>query len=170
MSFPVHALSLGRLKSVLPLALLAVLAAACDSAPGVAPLDNRPPRISNLSYTPAIIDPAAGDAQFPVADGNVTVPLTVQATAVDPDGEVTDVLFVLEAPGLGRRVAVSGRMEPADEGRYEAAATAALPIDEPGLYSLVVYATDDQGRLSNQVRGSLRLLAPPDTAEEVGGE
>lgn len=169
MSFLLHARLLVHLKSVVPLVLLAAIPVACDTAPGPTSLDNRPPLVSDLDYAPGVVDPGTGDGQVPVVDGSVVVSISVQVVAVDPDGQVADVLYTLESPGLGRRVVASGRMEPAGEGLYEASITLSLPVEQPGLYSLVVYATDSAGHLSNQVRGSVRLLAS-NTDTEVEGE
>lgn len=128
----------------------------CDSTPGPAPVDDRPPVVSNLAYSPQRIDLSEGAYQ--VQDSMVTFPLVVQVTAGDPDGDVSDVVYQLQSVAVQPATLASGPMTPIGEGRYEASTPVSLPISQTGNYTLTVYAVDMDGRLGNQVRGSVALV------------
>lgn len=136
-------------------ALLALLAG-CDAGPGASRLEERPPTVSELVFSPSLIDITVAGSPFQVENGLVTVPFSVQVGAEDPDGEVAEVIYTLNSVTPGVRVSV-GTMAPQSTGLYAASVELKLSVAEPGRYPVIVYAIDKSGRLSNEVRGALEL-------------
>lgn len=147
-------------------ALGAALAlAGCDSVTDGQPLDGRPPEVSDFALSPDSVD---FDAALDGDSAAVTLALT--ARAADPDGEVAYARYTVTGPFAG--TIAQGAMEPAGDGSYAATASFRLGRDQRGRYSVLVYAVDDGGLLSNQARGIFTLagagLGPP-VVEEVEG-
>lgn len=155
---------LGALASF-PLGLAALVAAlaGCDSAPGPQPLDARPPVVSDFAFSP---DSVFFDDAVTSGD-SAAIDLALSVRADDPDGgQIDRVEFAVRwqfAPS--NEPSVTGVLEPGDDGRYAGSVGLALPRNRRGLYSIVVYAVDSDGLLSNQVRGLFELagfgLGPP---------
>jgi len=141
------------------LALLVALAA-CDTAPGPQPLDPRPPVVSDFAFSPdsVFFDDVA------TANDSAAVELSVSVRVADPDdGTIDRVAYVVEGQFEG--TIASGAMEPGEDGRYAATVPLLLGRGQRGRYTVLVYAVDDDGLLSNQVRGLFELagvgLGPP---------
>lgn len=147
-------------------ALGAALAlAGCDSATDGQPLDGRPPEVSGFAFSPDSVD------FDDVLDGDsAAVTLALSARADDPDGEIDRVRFTVTGQFEG--AVAEGTMEPGADGAYAGTASFRLGRDQRGRYSVLVYAVDDAGLLSNQARGVFTLagagLGPP-VIEEVEG-
>ena len=142
------------------LALGAALAllAGCDSVTDGQPLDGRPPEVSDFAFSPDSVhfdDVLVGDS--------AEVRLALSVRAADPDGQIDRVRFAVEGR-FGGTVA-GGAMEDGGDGTYAATTTLRLGRDQRGRYSVLVYAVDDDGLLSNRAEGIFELagagLGPP---------
>ena len=131
----------------------------CDAVPGVRDASDLPPAVSDFDFSPRTVDISQLDPQD-LADGLTDVNLNV-SVAVDggPEGDVDSVYFVVRPPLRTGMPVATGVLLPVGDGRYEAASTVTLPVGQPGNYVVVVYASDQQGQLSNQVQGNLFLDA-----------
>ena len=139
-------LTLGSLTLV-ALAALPLLLAGCDSEPGLPAARGRAPLVSNLSVTPDTVlleRLAPGD----IAGGFARVAVRVSATASDAEGPIADVTYVVQRVTGGLNPLLVGRMRAAGAGVYRADTTLALPVAEPGVYAVVVFARDAQGRMT----------------------
>ncbi len=141
--------------SVLGLAACLLLSS-CDAVPGVRDLGDTPPAISDLSFSPTVIDISQIDPSD-IVDGEFDVSLQISATV--EAGDLDSVYFVVRPPlRSGTPVAV-GTLGAASASRYSVSETLRLPVGQPGNYTVVVYAADAAGQLSNQVQGNLLLDA-----------
>jgi len=98
-----------------------------------------------------------------VQDSTAQVPLQLSARATDPDGSVVRVVFVLE-PSSDPRGTVSGQLPAQSESSslYGGQLALSLPlVDE--IYTVRVFAVDDDSLASNQVTGQLRFV-PTDSS------
>ncbi len=143
------------LGACLALALLS----GCDSATDPQPLGGRPPDLSDFAFSP---DSVFFDDAI-VSGDSAGIDLSISVLATDPDGEIYRVQFSVDGQFEG--TIASGMLTLAEGGRYEATTSLLLGRGQRGLYSVLVYAVDDDGLLSNQVRGQFELagmgLGPP---------
>ncbi len=156
-----------RLQTLIVAAILSAAAIAwwgCDSAPGPARIDNRPPLVRDLVFSPDGVNLDDPGAPATDASNRVSVPLALSVQATDPDGAVADVRFALQAPGAPAPYIAEGSLERREGDRFALSETLMLDAGRTGAYTLYVYAIDDEGRLGNQVRGSILLTntgSPP---------
>lgn len=137
-------------------AVLLVALASCDSAPGPPDGSSVPPSVSGFSYTPRSINVLeTPPSQF--SGENVRVLFTVGVDAVDADGTISEVVLVLRSPTVDAEPVLTQRMNGSGNGPYELIREVELPRGETGNYTLLVYAVDDDGQLSNLVRGTFTL-------------
>jgi hypothetical protein len=149
--------------------MLAATFAACDTAPGPE-ASGRGPVVSDLQYDP----PAIVVSSLPegsVSGGRVTVPMTISVRAGDPDGDLAEVAWLLRGPDAGSDPVAEGLLAVQTGGRYSATVSVSLPLAVTGRYTLIVFASDRAGRLGNEARGAVDLLAegrpPTITAVEM---
>jgi len=130
-----------------------VIFTACDTTPGARDLDNLPPQLSELDFTPRVVD--LGTAT--VDNGEVDIAFTVSVRAEDAYDDLDSVSYVVRPPLRSSEPSARGVLEPSGGGLFTANATLQLAAGLPGNYTVVVYATDRLGQLSNQVQGNLLL-------------
>jgi len=144
--------------------LVGLLAAGCDDTPGTQAIDPEPPELAGFSFSPkrVVVDDVPPDR---IQDDRVQVPLTVEARASDPDGSVDRVELALE-PSQNPQGTLLLDLPAADGDRFAGAINIGLPlVDE--IYTVRVYAVDNDSLVSNQVRGQLRVVAPTDTTSQA---
>lgn len=152
---------LGRLAATALLVGGVGLSGGCDTAP-TPDRDRKAPSVSALQIVPDSIhqsELASGRIQ----DSTAQVPLGVSARATDPDGTVERVVFLLE-PSSNPRRTVSGRLPAAEDDVYGGVLDS-LPVplvDE--IYTVRVFAVDDDSLASNQVTGQFRFV-PSDSSD-----
>ena len=112
-----------------------------------------PPVLSDFSFTPTNV--FAGG--FTEIDGSLRVPLTMSVTVSDPDADIESVSFVVQSPVSNRDPLAAGNLADKGDGRYERTAEVMIPKAEIGVYTVLVYAVDQSGSISNNVRGMLRF-------------
>ena len=145
--------------------------AACDSAPGPAELNPRPPVLSDFSFSPGSVNPGQLPAGWQMGDDVVSGPVEVSVTARDPDGRVETVGVVVQSPNDPTQPLTTGNLQPTGDDRYAGTISLALPMGAVGTYTVLVFAVDDDQVQSGEVRGLLRLNAAdagePPVIEEV---
>lgn len=161
-----------RIRDLLAAGLCGVLSlgalAGCDAAPGVAPPPSRPPVLSDFSFSPAAV--VLNDLPPDQVTGETArIPLTLGVDARDPDGPIAEVRYAVLSPEQNAAPLATGVLTRTALGRYEAAPTVSLPSTDAGLYTVILFAIDPEGGVSNQVRGLLRITAEgaPPVIEEV---
>ncbi len=134
--------------AVLAAGILAL--SACDQAPG--PLDDAgtPPELSDFSFSPHqfIAPPAAGNP-------DAVVPLSMEVTVRDADNDVETVSFVV----FGDETIAEGVLASGSGGQYAGRSDVTVPAGEVGVYTVLVFAEDREGMLSNEVRGMMHVSA-----------
>lgn len=151
---------LGRLLGALLLVAGLWGLGGCDTVP--TPDETQRPSVSALQVVPDSVH----QSDLPpdqVQDSTAQVPLQLSARATDPDGSVVRVVFVLE-PSSDPRGTVSGRLPAQSQSSalYGGQLALSLPlVDE--IYTVRVFAVDDDSLASNQVTGQLRFV-PTDSS------
>lgn len=138
--------------------MAAVFFSACDTAPGLVPLDQQPPVVSDLTVLPETIRAAALPPDR-IAGGQAAVDVTAAVTARDPDGTVDRVLTLID-PTYGAQ-AVLARLVRAEE-RFAGTVRYTLAADRADVLMIRVFAVDNDSLTSNQVVGQVHFL--PDTS------
>jgi hypothetical protein len=151
----------GPVRWVVGFVLVALIG--CDSVPGPGSSVGRPPVISAFTYAPAQLD-LAGLDPVEVEDGAFEVEFTATAEAADPDGQVDRVVLVVRPPTPDSAPVAFEQMTAAGGSRYEITLPLVLDTGETGNYTVLIYAVDDEGQLSNQAIGAFKLInegSPP---------
>jgi hypothetical protein len=156
---PISALLLGILLVGVGLGL----GMGCDTVP--APdRDQRRPSVAGLQVTPdSVHESDLSPEEIVDSLAQVSVDLSVRAT--DPDGTVERVEFLFE-PSSNPRGTLSGTLSALGaEERYGGRLELSLPLRDE-IYTIRVFAVDDDSLSSNQVTGQFRFV-PVDTSEAV---
>jgi len=119
--------------------------------------------VSNLRIVP---DSISGTDLSPdqVQDTTAQVPISVAAGATDADGWVERVVFSIEPASRPRATAV-GRLDSLPSGQYGRTLRLGIPATVSEIYTVRVYAVDNDSLASNQVVGQLRFV-PGEGGEE----
>ena len=136
--------------------------AGCDSAPGLSGPEGEPPIISAFSFSPAFVDIATLPPEQRT-DTTAIVPLSIEVSARDEDGDLLSVEFVVQSLVAGQPPLAQGVMSESGS-RYSAETSLVVPLGIIANYSVLVYAVDSAGQISNRSRGLVRF-----TSSEVGG-
>jgi len=128
---------------------------ACDSAPGAYEPTGVPPRLANLSFSPdsVVFDNLSPDEI--VGDSIALVDMSLEVNVFDADGDVDSVLYVVNSPYDPFTPLARGTMGPSGGDAYSVTKRLAIKRGNEGRYTILVYAVDSEGNLSNQVRGIL---------------
>ncbi|MEZ4702431.1 MAG: hypothetical protein R2834_19010 [Rhodothermales bacterium] len=137
-------------------AVIALALAGCDSAPGPSDIQAIPPSLDAFSYSPQRLNVLEASPDQ-LVDDNVRVRFSVSVEAIDPDGQVAEVVMVLRSPTVDAEPVLAQNMNGSGNGTYELIRDIDLPKGDIGNYTVLVYAVDEDGLLSNQVRGTFVL-------------
>lgn len=146
--------------------LLAAFLAGCDSAPGIVDDAGAPPVVANLEFSPdLVIFEELADSQV-IGDTTVLFDVAISASALDENGDIDSVSYLVNTPFDAFEPLVTGRLHPLGVGnRYEGTARLEIPRGNSGLYTVIVFAVDREVQVSNQVRGLIEYRleggAPP---------
>ncbi len=133
----------------------ALVLSACDQAPG--PLDDAgaPPELSDFSFSPHEFIAPPGEGAV-----DAIIPLSMEVVARDPDQDIAAVSFVV----FGDTTIAEGMLTYGNGGRYAGRFDVTIPAGALGVYTVLVFAEDQEGLLSSEVRGMLLVSgdgAPP---------
>lgn len=133
----------------------------CDRVP-TPDRDQEAPTVSALQVIPDSIHQSDVPPEQ-VQDSSARVPLDISARATDPDGSIVRVVFLLE-PSSNPRGTASGTLPVAEDDLYGRRLAFSVPlVDE--IYTVRVFAVDDDSLTSNRVTGQFRFV--PSGASEV---
>lgn len=124
-----------------------LLMGGCDAVPGLQE-DLSRPTVSDLQVITDTVEVVEQDS---VAE----VGITIAARAVDADGTIERVVFTLE-PASNPRGTASGELEVVDGALYGGGIRFTVPLREE-IYTVRVFAVDDDGLASNQVTSQFRF-------------
>jgi hypothetical protein len=136
---------------------MGALLSGCDQVSRPAP--SQPPSVSSLAVVPDSVNAAALPPSR-IQDSVAQVPLAIEATARDPDGTVERVVFTIE-PSSNPRGTASGTLEPTQGNRYRRVVGLGVPAFLDEVYTVRVYAVDDDSLASNQGIGRFRFRPAP---------
>ncbi len=100
----------------------------------------------------------------------------MSVTATDLDDDVETVSFLVQGSTSGTSPVAQGTLSRTNGTRYEGEEEVTISAGDVGVYTVLVYAVDREGSLSNDVRGTLRIegvgeppviefVAAPDTVQ-----
>lgn len=138
----------------------------CDTVPGLEPHERRSPSVFALRIDPDSVH--GGDLS---AEGTQdTVALHLAAKATDPDGAVDRVLFTVE-PASSPRGTAFGQLRPVEGTPHGYARNLAFLIPETvdEIYTVRVFAVDDDSLTSNQVTGQFRYVPAGSSSTDTDG-
>jgi len=127
----------------------------CDQV--ARPDEKQPPSVSGLSVLPDSVEAARLPPTL-IQDSIAQVPLRIGATATDPDGRVERVVFTIE-PSSNPRGTLSGTLPLASGSTYRDTLLLGIPISLDEVFTVRVFAVDDDSLASNQGVGRLRFIA-----------
>lgn len=140
----------------LAVAALAIggIAVGCDR---VSPVESgQPPSVSGLEVDPdSVHESDLSPSQ--VQDSVAQVPLSIAAVAADPDGTVERVVFSIE-PASNPRGTATGTLERDQENEYRREIELGVPVFLDEVYTVRVFAVDDDSLKSNQGVGRFRFV------------
>ena len=148
------------------LLFLVLVLGGCDSVPGEQPALLQPPVLSDFNYSPKVFNISSEGGE---SDGEVSIQFDISVDVQDPDGAVDVVRMMLLSPDADAEPIAEANLQPGAGSLYQLAASLQLSAALTGNYTLVVFAVDDAGLLSNQVRGRFVLedTSAPPVIEEV---
>lgn len=138
---------------------LAVLVAGCDQVPQASDAGGERPLVSSLTIEPDSVN-AADLRSDEVKDSLARIPLDIEAQVTDPDGTVERVVFTIE-PSTNPQGTASGALASRGEGVYGQRIGIRVPVFLSEVYSVRVFAVDDDSLASNQGLGQFRFVAEP---------
>lgn len=134
-------------------ALLTIgLLGGCDQGPGGRE-EGRTPLVSGLDVRPDSVR----TADLPVEDSLAEVALDLQVRAEDPDGTVERVVFTIEPAGNPRGTA-TGTLQEVEEHVFGGRIGLRVPAFIDEVYTVRVFAVDDDSLASNQALGRVRVI------------
>lgn len=154
MSFPYF-----RFLQAAVLVVWASLWASCDEAPGTPNLGNRPPVLSDFSYTPqaASLD---GLPPSQIVGDKVRIPIALQVKAVDPESVgIEAVSYGVYSASDVSKTLVKGTLTLTNNFIYTATPTLEIGKGEVGRYIIKVLAQDRDGQTGNTVLGTFSYSA-----------
>jgi len=113
------------------------------------------PSVSGLDVVP---DSVVAANLPPEQDSVARVSLRIGVNATDPDGTLDRVVFTLE-PSSNPRGTLSGTLTSTQGDRYQRELSLGVPAFRDEVYTIRVYAADDDSLASNQVVGRFRFVA-----------
>jgi hypothetical protein len=141
--------------------LLAICAAGafwlvgCDSAPGVYQIDGIPPRVSDLSLSPNSVVFDELPPELVIGDSVALVDIAFEVNVRDEDNDIDSVLFVVNSPFDPFAPLSRGILSASGGESFTATERLIIKRGNEGRYTILVYAVDSNGNLSNQARGIL---------------
>lgn len=143
----------GATPYLLSLVLSTVLFAGCDQAPGVDAPGGDPPILTQFEFDPHAV--SLGDPAVEETGNQVRFSVTMRVNVDDPDGDLERVAYVVQSPYSGREPVAEGELTPQSGSIFSSSAAVAVPKGDIGVYTVLVYAVDETGSLSDDVRGML---------------
>jgi len=146
----------GRTRTASAILVVSALwLSACDSAPGVYDSQGAPPRVSGLAFSPdRVVFDELGPDQV-IGDSVALIELSIQVQVADGEDDVEAVRFVVNTPFDPFSPLATGELVRSGGGAYSVEENIVIKRGNEGRYTILVYAVDAEGNLSNQARGIL---------------
>lgn len=150
-----------RLRLLLPAAALLLMGglAGCDAGGGVDRSRGRAPLVSGLVLQPDSVNAASVPAQQ-VQDSLAQVVLRLRVRATDPDGAIERVQFTVE-PASNPRGTAAGTLQRESDSLFVRQLGLRVPVFLTEVYTVRVFAVDDDSLVSNQALGQFQFVSAP---------
>jgi len=136
-----------------------LLGSGCDRESLEPEAPDRAPLVSNLRVQPDSVNAADVPADQ-VQDSLARIGLRIRAHVEDPDGEVERVPFTIE-PASNPRGTANGSLQRQNDSLYAREVGIRVPVFLTEVYTVRVFAVDDDSLASNQGVGQLQFVANP---------
>ncbi len=151
-------------SSLRPLLLAAALLllgglAGCDGGGGVDRSRRQAPLVSGLALQPDSVNAADIPAQQ-VQDSLAQVVLRLRVRATDPDGTIERVQFTVE-PASNPRGTATGTLQRESDSLFVRQLGLRVPVFLTEVYTVRVFAVDDDSLASNQTLGQFQFVSAP---------
>lgn len=146
----------------------ALLLSGCDQAPGIDSAAGESPVLSAFQF-----DPQSVSADDPIVDetgSSIRFPLNLDVTATDADGDLESVAYLIQSPLLQSEPILEGELARTQGDQFHREVSVSIPKGETGVYTVLVYAIDATGAVSDDVRGMLTVGGtgePPELLDVV---
>lgn len=150
-----------RLRLLLSAAALLLVGglAGCDGGGGVDGSRGRAPLVSGLVLQPDSVNAASVPAQR-VQDSLAQVVLRLRVRATDPDGAIERVQFTVE-PASNPRGTAAGTLQRESDSLFVRQLGLRVPVFLTEVYTVRVFAVDDDSLVSNQALGQFQFVSAP---------
>jgi len=135
------------------------VAGGCDQGAVERDPPGRAPLVSALEVRPDSVNAADVPADR-VEDSLAVIGLRIEARIRDPDGSVERVPFTIE-PASNPRGTATGTLQRQSDSLYAREVGIRVPVFLTEVYTVRVYAVDDDSLASNQGVGQLQFVAGP---------
>ena len=143
-----------QIRSSVGLVLFAaVLLASCDSAPGTRPPLSPAPEVRELAYSPTFVDLSL----ILPADTLVSIQIDASVMVSDADDNINRVEMLLRSPLAGEPIIANELLRNDGSGQYSLSTNVEFSVGAQGLYTILLFAVDEAGNLSNQARGLINF-------------
>ena len=139
--------------------VLGAVAPGCDQGGVERDAPGRAPLVSDLAVRPDSVNAADVPAER-VQDSLALIGLRLQAHVTDPDGQVERVPFTIE-PASNPRGTASGTLRRQNDSLYAREVGIRVPVFLTEVYTVRVFAVDDDSLASNQGLGQFQFVANP---------
>lgn len=150
-----------RLRLLLPAAALLLVGslAGCDQGGAVDRSRGQAPLVSGLDVQPDSVNAASVPAQQ-VQDSLAQVGLRLRVHATDPDGAIDRVQFTVE-PASNPRGTATGTLQRQSDSLFVRELGLRVPVFLTEVYTVRVFAVDDDSLASNQALGQFQFVSAP---------
>lgn len=149
------------LRVLLPTALLFVGSlAGCDQGGAVDRSRDQAPLVSGLVLRPDSVNAADVPSQQ-VQDSLAQISLRLRVRATDPDGTVERVQFTVE-PASNPRGTATGTLQRENDSLFVRELGLRVPVFLTEVYTVRVFAVDDDSLASNQTLGQFQFVSAPE--------
>ncbi len=139
------------------LLLMMVAGLGCDSVPSVDSGDGQPANIASFSFSPAVIDLSTIPPEQQ-SETTASVPFSVEALVAVGDATVQSVQYIVQGLEIGDEPIAVGELLQSGA-LYRADFDLTLDKGAIGNYSLLLFAVDAAGRISNRARGTVSFIS-----------
>jgi len=138
------------------ISLITLGLASCDSAPGLDEDSGTPPDLESFTFSPSLVVFEALPESQIIDDNTARIELDLNVDIADADNDVETVSFIVRSPINPYDIVAEGELTGSGgSGTYVGIEELLLPKGSIGKYTILVFATDAKGNISNQARGSL---------------
>lgn len=144
------------LLRVVVVLFVAIGISSCDSAPGLEEDRGTPPDLESFTFSPNLVVFEALPPEQIVDENMAKISLDLNVNISDADEDIETVSYIVRSPISPYDIVAQGELAGSGgSGSYLGIGELLLSKGSIGKYTILVFATDSKGNISNQARGSL---------------